>query len=198
MFDTGKRVQALQEQAVQMRQESEERLRQMDQRLEELSGSLRKNSLSLEDLLDTLEEWQEEQSKQNASLQESVSRLEKGEAESLRAEKKDLLNLIITCCDQLFVLRQAAADAGSESWARQLLLAENAVREQGLSAGLQIIGEDGDAFSYDLHEPIEKVDTDRPELNMTLARIYQRGYWYRTNLLRKARVAVYTEKGAEK
>ena len=181
MFDTGKRVQALQEQTVQMRQESEERLRQMDQRLEELSGSL-----------------QEEQSKQTASLQESINRLEKWEAESLQAEKKDLLNLIITCCDQLFVLQQAAADSGSEAWARQLLLAGNAIREQGLSAGLQIIGEVGDAFSYDLHEPIEKVDTDRPELNMTLARIYQRGYWYRTNLLRKARVAVYTEKEAEK
>ena len=58
-------------------------------------------------------------------------------------------------------------------------------------------GRAGERFSYEIHEALEWIDTDQPDLDMTVAEVYRPGYWYLGRAVRKAQVAVYRTKTEE-
>ena len=204
MFDTGKKIQtlnqsvdALREQLQAQHQEDGKTCQNLLQSMDTLQANVRKHDVAIGDMLDTWEEWREDQAKQTEALASALHDRLAAEADALRDRESGLVGALIAACDQFFVLRQAAESASDEAWQRQLFLAESAVTQKALRAGLQVTGATGDAFSYDLHKPAEKVETDRPDQHMTIARVFSRGYLFHGRLQRKAQVAVYALTDAE-
>ncbi len=198
MFETGKRIQQILELMKTQQKESEtnqkKRTEQSDriaQNLMETAQAVQKHDMAIADMLDTWEEWREELSSQWGSMQERQAEQARDEAEAIRKQADAFLGGMITACDQLFLLRKAAENARDIAWSRQIGLAEAEVHAKALQAGLQITGKVGEVFSYDLHEPIERIESDHPEQHMTLAKVYSQGYWIQGRLLRKAQVAVW-------
>ena len=199
MFDTGKKIQTLNQSVDTLREQLQaqhqgdaEARQNLLQGLDTLQASVRKHDMAIGDMLDTWEEWREDQAKQTEALTSALHDRLAAEAEALRARESDLVGALIAACDQFFILRLAAESASDKAWQRQLFLAESAVTQKALRTGLQVTGAVGAAFSYDLHEPAEKVETDRPDQHMTIARVFSRGYLFHGRLQRKAQVAVYT------
>ena len=182
-----------------LKEQGEETARMLKAQNEELTRTLKgltqtagRHDMAIADMLDTWEEWREEQRRQTESLRNSLDQ-ESRQATREMAERQDALkDALVAAVDQLFLLGSAAKNAGQDAWARQLQLAEAEVRAQALKAGLQVIGEPGEVFSYDLHEATEQIHTDQADRHMTIARVFSQGYWLNGRLLRKAKVSVYT------
>lgn len=208
MFGTGKKLDQLQ-QTVQglinrEEQKDKERKEQENVVLQRISGQMEnlaeaagKQETAIEDMLDTWEEWQEKLDAQAGNLQSKLlEKAEKELADKMRQEHI-LLEMTVSAWDQLFNLKLAARNAGDETWLRQLGLAENGLKEKAMHAGLQQTGRAGERFSYEIHEALERIDTDQPDLDMTVAEVYRPGYWYLGRAVRKAQVAVYRTKTEE-
>lgn len=60
--------------------------------------------------------------------------------------------------------------------------------------GVKEIGQEGENFDPNIHESIEMVDTDKNELNHTIAVVIQKGYKLGDRVLRPARVNVFEHK----
>ncbi len=58
------------------------------------------------------------------------------------------------------------------------------------AAGLEVINPAGQKFDPSLHEAVATVPTDDPELDHTVAQVYQVGYAFKGQMLRPARVVV--------
>lgn len=179
------------------KERADDGIRQIGAQLGQLTEAATKQEMAVEDMLDTLDEWQESQKEQTESLKDRL--LEKANTElAEKAEQEGiLLEMTISAWDQLFNLQLAAQKAGDEAWTRQLALAGNALAGKARNAGLQQTGCTGEMFSYEVHEAAERAETDQPQLDMTVAEVYSPGYWYRGKCLRKARVAVYRVKQEE-
>ena len=204
MFATGKKLQKLQEQIDLQRNESSEFRRRygedtenLARGLETLRQAVQKHDMAIADMLDTWDEWREQQAEQADSLRDVLSQKTQAEIGVLREREETLLDGLITAYDQLFQLCAAADSSGNEIWRKQLRLAEAKLNEKCLRAGLQVTGLAGESFSYDLHEPLEKLDTALPDQHLTVAEVFSPGYWYHGKLLRKAKVSVYYLKETE-
>ena len=207
MFGTGKTLDQIQQMLQELisnedrkKPNEQERaaLQRISEQIADMAEAAGKQQTAIEDMLDTWEEWQEKLEAQTENLQSRL--LEKAEKELADRSNQEgnLLETAITAWDQLFHLKLAARNAGDETWLRQLLLAENGLKDSARHAGLQQTGCEGEVFSYEIHEAAERIDTDQPERDMTVAEVYQPGYWYQGRAIRKARVAVYrTETGEE-
>lgn len=209
MFDTGKKIDRLQQSLQQWFSREEQKgeglkaqedgaFLKIAEQMEKLTIAAGEQASSVTDMLDTWEEWQDRQAAQAESLQ--VRLLEKAEKELAEKAGREntLLEMAVSAWDQLFTLRLAAWKTGDESWQRQLELAESILKEKAAHAGLQQTGLAGERFSYEIHEATERVDTDQRAADMTIAEVFSPGYWYRGQLLRKSRVAVYRVTQEEK
>ena len=208
MFGTGKKLDQLQQtvQGLINREEQKDKerkeqengvLQRIGGQMENLAEAAGKQETAIEDMLDTWEEWQEKLEAQAGNLQgKLLEKAEKELADKMRQEHI-LLEMTVSAWDQLFNLKLAARNAGDETWLRQLKLAENGLKEKAMHAGLQQTGRAGERFSYEIHEALERIDTDQPDLDMTVAEVYRPGYWYLDRAVRKAQVAVYRTKTEE-
>jgi len=60
--------------------------------------------------------------------------------------------------------------------------------------GVKAIGEVGEPFDPNIHQSIDIVETDKKELEHTVAQVIQKGYKLGERVLRPARVNVYEYK----
>ena len=206
MFGTGKKIDQLQQCLQQWIDRTEQRekqqakdrdacendrLRLICDQMNQLADAAGKQETAVTDMLDTWEEWQDRLDAQAESLQKRLLEKTERELAEKAEQERSLLEMTVSAWDQLFNLRLAARKAGDTSWQRQLELADNALKEKARYAGLQQTGRVGEPFSYDIHEAVERIDTDQPDADMTIADVLVPGYWYRERALRKSRVAVY-------
>lgn len=63
--------------------------------------------------------------------------------------------------------------------------------------GVKPIGVEGETFDPNIHESINVVETDKKELEHTVAEVIQKGYKLADRVMRPARVNVYEYKSAE-
>ena len=194
MFKTGKKLEKLEESIITLAKRQEEQQAAVQQEMNHLGQEFRKHDLAISDMLDTWEEIREAQEEKTEDLQAELLEKTREEAEALREREDALTDALISCFDQIFDLSQAAEASGDGAWIRQLQLSENVMREKSLAAGLVITGNPGELFSYEIHEPVERLETDQADRHMTVARVYHRGYWLQGKMIRKARVAVYMQK----
>lgn len=211
MFGTGKKLLALQElleemngrlgakqdEARALQEKTGEQLERTAETLADMKEQVGAHDMAIADMLDSWDELQEEQRKQVSSLQARLLEQCQKEAEELRNREEVLVEAVAACREQLFHLRKAAEASGDEAWGKQLGLAEGLLREKALKAGLQEVGQVGEAYSFDLHEIVDAADTEDPALDQTIAAVYTPGSWYRGKMLCKAKVSVYRRRETE-
>jgi molecular chaperone GrpE len=76
-----------------------------------------------------------------------------------------------------------------------LVLVDRKLRKELEGAGLERIQSDGAPFDPSEHEAVAALPPPEPELDHHVAATFQAGYRFKGNLIRPARVQVYTDQG---
>ncbi|MBD5489868.1 MAG: nucleotide exchange factor GrpE [Lachnospiraceae bacterium] len=146
--------------------------------LDRLQRTVSEQGMSIEDML---EEWSERKSDDD-SVKERFRECAQNE--------QQLLELFEAYQEQFRNMKRFAT-ARDEAWAAQITLMEKNLEHYRQLCGISVIEECGVEVDYDLHEVIEAVDTDQPDLDRKIAHIYRCGYLYKGKVKRKAQVAAY-------
>jgi molecular chaperone GrpE len=75
------------------------------------------------------------------------------------------------------------------------VLINRKLRKELESAGLESIDPAGQAFDPSKHEAVSVIPPPNPELDHTVSSTFQTGYAFKGNLIRPARVQVYSDQG---
>lgn len=153
--------------------ELSEKLRNLEEAVVRLQTDLKHHNMSIEDMLESWEDFQD----RNKEQMEKLDR------------QDQLLNLCFVYEQQLHNIHHMAAD--DPAWARQLDLVEMQLKPARIKAGLQVIGKAEEAVDYSLHEVISVQETEEPEKNGLIESVYEPGFCWQGNILKKARVGAY-------
>jgi molecular chaperone GrpE len=116
-------------------------------------------------------------------------RTERERAESWARAQAQLLERLLDPLDDLH--RVLEAESGDAATVREgVRMVESKLSRSLESAGLQAVGEKGEAFDPELHEALMTGETPDPEADGTVGMVLQRGYTFKGMLLRPARVQV--------
>ena len=168
-------------------QERRETAGAVSRQISDLCAAVKKHDMSMTDMLETWEELQQEQREETEKLRAALSGQTQKEAAAYEQRETALLELVISCHDQLYALRRTADSV----WGRQLDLVEEKLSDGRLLAGLQVIDQKGVPVNYELHEVLNTVETADAGQAMRVADVYTRGYAYHGRVIRKAGVSAY-------
>ncbi len=152
---------------------------------EESSKMLRRQSGSLEDILEELQRQGEEKENTEGQLLE------------LKKREKELAEL---CCFLLgqkeMILKQLLEEGVlpenvRSGWQKQADIMEQESERLERRCSFQRIGICGEKVDYDRHEILSVCPARRLEEDGTIARVFSRGYYYQGHILKKAQVAAY-------
>ncbi|MDO4338993.1 MAG: nucleotide exchange factor GrpE [Eubacteriales bacterium] len=162
------------EQAEQARQEKDE---SFQQELQKLEKEVKKHNMTIEDLLDVLEEQQEEKETARRKEQEYKTECEK------------LLSVFEAYQEQFWQIKKHLD--GNGTWKQMFALMEEEQAKEQMLCGISLIGRPGEKVDYSLHEVIEAVDTEEQGKDKQIANVYSPGYLYQGKVRKKARVSAY-------
>ena len=155
------------------------------------AAALNRHDRVIEDMLDAWEELRDAQEAQINRLQSETAEERKQQTEEIRLREETLLRTVTGLYDQLFILRQTAKQTENEIWKRQIDMMADRQTEALALAGIQVIGQNGDQFSYTLYDAVETLETDQVEQEHRVAEVIRCGYVYQGKVIRKAQVAVW-------
>jgi molecular chaperone GrpE len=117
-----------------------------------------------------------------------------------RAELTDraqaaLATRLLDVLDDMDRLTAGAASASAEALREAATLVDRKLRKELEAAGLERIDPVGQPFDPSLHEAVSTVPSQQPDQDHVVSATFQTGYRYKGNLVRPARVQVYTEQG---
>lgn len=150
----------------------------LEEKLLQINTEVKRHNMSLEDLLDNLQEREE----QETIWEQRIAQLE--------AEEEKLVSLVLCRLEQFYTLRRASETMDSQ-WQRQLEIFEEEANRFMAAANLREIRGEGEKVDYECHEVIQAIDTEDEQLAMTVAEVYCPGCSMDGNVIRKARVAAY-------
>ena len=157
--------------------------------LSKLATSVSRHNMVLEDLIESMEDFQKKQKAMVDQMGKLAEREENAEISSLKSSEDTLFKLIETYHDQFHIFERASRS--DPSWNRQFSLFRQIIDAQLQASGISVIEQTGIPVNYALHEVIDSVPTDDPALNHHVAAIYDCGYIFRGTLKRKARISAY-------
>ena len=77
------------------------------------------------------------------------------------------------------------------AWEKQLTLAQAQLQPARIEAGFTVTGKEGEKADYDLHEVISVQETDKPDQNGLIEKVYEPGFCWQGAVLKKAKVSAY-------
>ncbi len=175
LHDSIERLSGLQESFMTQQAENIESL---GKTVRELTSGLRKHDMSLEDLLETIEQASAKDQTLNEALHEE------------KARSASLVSLLMAYHDAMFSLR-SVLQKNDETWAEQFRLIDGQLQGQLAKSGLEILSGTGVSVDYDLHEVMSVRETGDKQKNATIAEVYTCGYVYLGKVLRKAQIVAY-------
>lgn len=113
--------------------------------------------------------------------------------------REDILERFLSVMDSFnmaFANREAweKVDAGWRQGVEYIYSQMNSIFEE---YGVKAVGKEGEIFNPAVHESIELIQTDKKELDHTIANVIQKGYKMGEHVLRPAKVKVYEYKDGE-
>lgn len=162
-----------------------ENLSELETKQEEGNKLLRRQSGSLEDILEELQRQGEEKENVTRQIQELKNRE---------------MVLVELCCllsgQREMILQQLLAEGVLEEevrvgWQKQSELMEQESAKLERQCTFHRIGMCGEKVDYQCHDILSVYDTRQEEQNSTVAQVFSTGYCYQGNVLKKAQVAVY-------
>jgi molecular chaperone GrpE len=106
-----------------------------------------------------------------------------------------LVGRLLDVLDDLDRLTAGAGAASPEALREAAVLVDRKLRKELEAAGLERIDPVGQAFDPSQHEAVSTVAPQAPEQDHLVSATFQSGYRYKGNLVRPARVQVYSEQG---
>ena len=148
-------------------------LHALEDTVRNLQSDVKRHDMSIEDMLESWDEFQEQQ-------KESAGRL---------SQEKQLIDLCIAYEQQLHSICRMAAD--DPAWKKQMELMELQLQPVRTRAGVIKTGKEGEALDYSLHEVISVQDTEEEGKNGLIESTYEPGFCFRGCVIRKAKVSAY-------
>ena len=157
----------------------------LEQNREENSKLLRRQSGSLEDILEELQRQGEDKENVKKQLQ----------------EMRDRENALVELCGVLsgqreMILRQLLAEGTfpenvRAGWKRQAELMKQEAEKYERQCAFKEIGECGEKVDYECYQILSVCAATKEEQNGTVAQVYAPGYSYHGRIIKKAQVSAY-------
>lgn len=109
-----------------------------------------------------------------------------------RAQAALVLRLLDVLDDLDRLAAQDLSVTGSEALHEALVLVDKKLRKELMTAGLERIEPNGEAFNPAEHEAVSVVHAPEPALDHQVSAVFQAGYRFKGSLVRPARVQVYS------
>lgn len=166
-------------------EEIEEAGIRQEKHLEDLGQSMEKNSkavqtqgMSLEDLIEIVEQNREQES------------LERERIRELEEDRQNLISMIVDYQEIIWQLK-AASSCGNTPWMSQLDMAEQKIRGKMESAGMDLLGREGESVNYDYHQVLNVEDTNEAALHGTVKQVFSPGCRFRGKVIKKCSVSAW-------
>lgn len=146
-------------------------------------------------LQDQLDETRNQHLRLAAEFDNFRKRVARERAELGDRAQAALVTRLLEVLDDMDRLSAGAESASPESIREAATLVDKKLRKELAAAGLERIDPVGEAFDPALHEAVSTLPPESPEQDHTVSATFQTGYRYKGNLIRPARVQVYSEQG---
>ena len=154
----------------------------------------------LESLQTQLQESKNDYLRSLADMENVRKRSEKERQDSLKFGTQDLINKLLPVFDSfdkaMLSINTDQDDAASyQALSQGLKLVDSQLKESLDQIGVCKIGEAGDAFDPNLHEAVQKIESDEVK-EVLVKEVFVKGYTLNGRLLRAAMVSVVSPKGS--
>jgi molecular chaperone GrpE len=142
-----------------------------------------------------LEESRERQLRLAAEFDNYRKRVSRERVEQSDRAQASLVTRLLDVLDDMDRLSAEGSAASAESLREAVGLVDRKLRKELEAAGVERIDPVGQPFDPSLHEAVSAVPPPKPELDHTVSATFQTGYRFKGNLVRPARVQVYSAQG---
>jgi molecular chaperone GrpE len=140
-----------------------------------------------------LEEARDRQLRLAAEFDNYRKRVSRERVEQSDRAQASLVTRLLDVLDDMDRLSAEGNTASAESLRQAVALVDRKLRKELESAGVERIDPVGQPFDPSLHEAVSTVPPPKPELDHTVSATFQTGYRFKGNLVRPARVQVYSQ-----
>ena len=142
-----------------------------------------------------LEEARDRQLRLAAEFDNYRKRVSRERVEQSDRAQASLVTRLLDVLDDMDRLSAEGSAASAESLREAVGLVDRKLRKELEAAGVERIDPVGQPFDPSLHEAVSAVPPPKPELDHTVSATFQTGYRFKGNLVRPARVQVYSAQG---
>ena len=142
-----------------------------------------------------LEESRDRQLRLAAEFDNYRKRVSRERVEQNDRAQASLVTRLLDVLDDMDRLSAEGTAASAESLREAVALVDRKLRKEPEAAGVERIDPAGQPFDPSLHEAVSTVPPPKPELDHTVSATFQTGYRFKGNLVRPARVQVYSAQG---
>ncbi len=147
-------------------------------------------------LQETLDELQDRHARLAAEFDNYRKRVNREKLELGDRAQGAFANRLLEVLDDLDrLLAESETAKPAHTLHEALVLVDRKLRKELEGAGLERIHSDGAPFDPSQHEAVAALPPPEPELDHHVAATFQAGYRFKGNLIRPARVQVYTDQG---
>jgi molecular chaperone GrpE len=142
-----------------------------------------------------LEESRDRQLRLAAEFDNYRKRVSRERVEQTDRAQASLITRLLDVLDDMDRLSAEGDSASAESLRQAVALVDRKLWKELEAAGVERIDPAGQPFDPSLHEAVSTVPPPKPELDHTVSATFQTGYRFKGNLVRPARVQVYSAQG---
>jgi molecular chaperone GrpE len=142
-----------------------------------------------------LEESRDRQLRLAAEFDNYRKRVARERVEQGDRAQASLVTRLLDVLDDVDRLTAEGAAASADSLREAVTLVDRKLWKELEAAGLESIDPAGHPFDPSLHEAVSTLPPPKPELDHTVSATFQTGYRFKGQLLRPARVQVYSAPG---
>ena len=142
-----------------------------------------------------LEESRDRQLRLAAEFDNYRKRMSRERVEQSDRAQASLVTRLLDVLDDMDRLTAEGNAASAESLRQAVTLVDRKLWKELEAAGVERIDPAGQPFDPSLHEAVSTVPPPKPELDHTVSATFQTGYRFKGNLVRPARVQVYSAQG---
>ena len=142
-----------------------------------------------------LDESRDQQLRLAAEFDNYRKRVARERAELGDRAQASLVSRMLDVLDDMDRLNAVSGTASAEALREGITLVDRKLRKELEAAGLERIDPVGQPFDPSLHEAVAMIPAQRPDQDHVVSATFQTGYRYKGNLVRPARVQVYSDQG---
>lgn len=142
-----------------------------------------------------LEESRDRQLRLAAEFDNYRKRVSRERVEQSDRAQASLVTRLLDVLDDMDRLSAEGSAASAESLRQAVALVDRKLWKELEAAGVERIDPVGQPFDPSVHEAVSTVPPPKPELDHTVSATFQTGYRFKGNMVRPARVQVYSVQG---